>query len=219
MIEARRAGDLLEATPMDRPEDVEPDPKTGRVWVMLTNNSRRKSGKVNPANPRAKNVSGHIIEITEPNGDFTSTVSEWDIIVRCGDPKDRSTTWNPNTSENGWFGSPDNCALDVNGRLWIATDGNDRTGAADGLWALDTDGSARGTGKAFFRVPIGAELCGPRFTDDGETLFLAVQHPGDGNDASFENPTTRWPDFKDNMPPRPAVMAIRNINGKIVGSG
>ena len=218
MIEARRAGDLLEATPMDRPEDVEPDPKTGRVWVMLTNNSRRKSGDVNPANPRAKNVSGHIIEITEPNGDFTSTVSEWDIIVRCGDPKDRSTTWNPNTSENGWFGSPDNCALDVNGRLWIATDGNDRTGAADGLWALDTDGSARGTGKAFFRVPIGAELCGPRFTDDGKTLFLAVQHPGDGNDASFENPTTRWPDFKDNMPPRPAVMAIRNINGKIVGS-
>jgi len=219
LIEARRAADLLGATPMDRPEDVEPDPKTGRVWVMLTNNSRREAGDENPANPRAKNVSGHIIEITEPNGDFTSTVSEWDIIVRCGDPKDVSTTWNPSTSENGWFGSPDNCAVDADGRVWIATDGNDRTGAADGLWALDTDGAARGTGRAFFRVPIDAELCGPRFTEDGKTLFIAVQHPGDGDDASFENPTTRWPDFKAGMPPRPAVMSIRSINGMKIGSG
>ena len=50
---------------------------------------------------------------------------------------------------------PDNCAIDSQGRLWIATDGNNAkaTGRADGLWALETEGELRGTSKHFFRVP------------------------------------------------------------------
>jgi len=188
LIEARRAADLLGATPMDRPEDIEPDPKTGRVYLMLTNNTRRTLEQVDAANPRADNAFGHIIEIIEPDGDFTSTRSRWEILVQCGDPADQQVgaTWNTETSENGWFGSPDNCAIDPQGRLWVSTDGNGRTGANDGLWALSTDGELRGTGRAFFRAPNGAEVCGPRFTPDGNTLFLAVQHPGDGDRANFE---------------------------------
>ncbi|MEL7486749.1 MAG: PhoX family phosphatase [Pseudomonadota bacterium] len=219
LIETRRAADLLGATPMDRPEDVEPDSATGRVYVMLTNNTRRTPEQTDAANPRADNIAGHVIEITEPGGDFTSTRSRWDILVQCGDPADPTSgaTWNPATSENGWFGSPDNCALDEKGRLWVATDGNDATGANDGLWALTKSGPGRGTGRAFFRAPNGAEVCGPRFTPDGETLFLAVQHPGDGEGASFEDPSTRWPDFVDRTPPRPSVLAIRRKNGGSIG--
>ncbi len=219
LIETRRAADLLEATPMDRPEDVEPNPKTGRVYVMLTNNTRRTADQVDAANPRAANAFGHIIEIVEPNGDYTATRSKWEILVRCGDPSDASVgaTWNPATSENGWFGSPDNCAIDPDGRLWVSTDGNQRTGAADGLWAMETSGDARGKGQAFFRTPIGAELCGPRFTPDGKTLFVAVQHPGDGDDATFEAPTTRWPDFDPQMPPRPSVVVLKKSDGGVVG--
>ena len=88
---------------------------------------------------------------------------------------------------------PDNCAFDGQGRLWIATDGNNAkaTGRADGLWALETEGEARGTSKHFFRVPAGAEMCGPFFTPDDETLFLAVQHPGEADatarPSTFEN--------------------------------
>ncbi|MHA7872701.1 MAG: PhoX family protein, partial [Hyphococcus sp.] len=220
LIETRRAADLLGATPMDRPEDVEPDPSSGRVFLMLTNNTRRTSGQVDAANPRANNAFGHIVEIIEPDGDFTSTRSRWDILVRCGDPADPQVgaRWSAETSNHGWFGSPDNCAVDPKGRLWVATDGNQATGANDGLWALSTDGAARGAGRAFFRAPNGAEVCGPRFTPDGKTLFLAVQHPGDGAGTSFEKPSTRWPDFDDKTPPRPSVIAIRRKDGGDIGA-
>ncbi|MEC7574588.1 MAG: alkaline phosphatase PhoX, partial [Pseudomonadota bacterium] len=220
LISTRLAADLLGATPMDRPEDVEPDAKAGKVWVMLTNNNRRTSDEVDAANPRADNRFGHIVEIREPDGDFTATQSRWEILVQCGDPNvaEVGATWNPLTSDQGWFGSPDNCAVDPSGRLWVATDGNPSTGSADGVWAMETEGERRGTSKAFFRAPIGAEVCGPRFTEDGRTLFVAVQHPGDGDGATFETPTTRWPDFKEDHPPRPTVLAIRKLDGGQIGT-
>lgn len=220
LIETRRAADLLEATPMDRPEDVEPDPQGGRAWLMLTNNNRRTVDQINAANPRADNAFGHIIEIIEPGGDFASTTSTWEFLVKCGDPANPAfgAMWNPLTTENGWFGSPDNCAVDPSGRLWVATDGNPGTGAADGIWAMETEGSRRGTGRAFFRAPAGAEVCGPCFTPDGNTLFLAVQHPGDTDDATYEAPGTRWPDFEDGAPPRPSVVAVSREDGGPVGS-
>jgi uncharacterized protein len=223
LIETRRAADLVGATKMDRPEDIEASPKTNRVYVMLTNNTRRKDDQVDAANPRANNAFGHIIEMMPEGGDHASTRFAWEVIVKCGDPSVAAVgaSFSSETTKNGWFGMPDNCAVDNQGRLWIATDGNNAkaTGRADGLWALETEGEGRGTSKHFFRVPTGAEMCGPFFTPNDETLFLAVQHPGEaeeGETASFEKPATRWPDFKDGMPPRPSVLAItRRGGGKI----
>ena len=80
---------------------------------------------------------------------------------------------------------------------------------------METDGEMRGTSKHFFRVPVGAEMCGPWFVNDDQTLFLAVQHPGDG--STFEDPSTRWPDFADGMPPRPAVVVIQKQGGGRIG--
>jgi secreted PhoX family phosphatase len=220
VICARLAADLLGATKMDRPEDVEANPKTDKVYVMLTNNTSRTDDQVDAANPRPFNAFGHIIEITPDDRDHAAETFRWDILVKCGDPSiaDVGATFNPATSENGWFGMPDNCAIDSKGRLWIATDGNSReeTGRADGLWAMETKGALRGTAKHFFRVPVGAEMCGPCFTPDDEALFLAVQHPGTGDDATFAKPLTRWPDFVAGQPPRPSVLVVtRNGGGKI----
>jgi uncharacterized protein len=228
VIEARRAADLLGATPMDRPEDVEANPKTGKVYVMLTNNSRRKPDQVNVANPRPENKFGHIIEITPDNEDHATTGFGWNILVKCGDPSVAAVgaTFSSETTKNGWFGMPDNCAVDHQGRLWIATDGNtaSRTGRADGLWSMETEGAQRGTSKLFFRCPVGAEMCGPFFTPDDQTLFLAVQHPGEADPddplaepATFKTPSTRWPDFKPDTPPRPAVIVVTRKGGGPIG--
>ncbi|MBB3160351.1 hypothetical protein FHS25_000783 [Rhizobium laguerreae] len=225
LIECRRAGDALGATKMDRPEDVQPNSVNGKVYVMLTNNTRRKADQVDAANPRAENAFGHIIEISENDGDFTATSGKWEVLLKCGDPSVAAVgaTFSTETTKNGWFGMPDNCAVDAAGRLWVSTDGNNNkaTGRTDGLWAVDTEGAARATSKLFFRVPVGAEMCGPLFTPDDETAFVAVQHPADGGEdwrghgrpSYYEDLSTRWPDFKPDMPVRPAVVAITKIGG------
>ena len=226
MIDARIAADLLGATPMDRPEDAQPR-GDGTAYIMLTNNTKRKPDQVNAANPRAESSFGHIIEIKEDGANHSATSGTWSILVKCGDPDvtEVGAQWNPDTTENGWFGSPDNCPIDADGRLWVATDqgGNwDKTGKSDGLYAVETEGDGRGTSKLFFRCPVGSEMCGPYFTDDGETLFVAVQHPGtDGTknlagferESTFEDPATRWPDFDPKMPPRPSVVVITKQGG------
>ena len=229
MIDTRLAADLLGATPMDRPEDAQPR-GDGTAYIMLTNNSRRKPDQVDAANPRAESSFGHIIEIKEDGGNHASTRGTWSILVKCGDPAiaEVGAAWNPETSANGWFASPDNCAFDADGRLWISTDQGGswgKTGKSDGLYSLETEGDLRGHSKLFFRCPVGGELCGPYFTPDSETLFLAVQHPGtDGTkdlkgferDSTFEDPATRWPDFDPAMPPRPSVVVVtRQGGGKI----
>lgn len=230
LIETRRAADVLGATPMDRPEDVEPG-RNGRVYVMLTNNGKRS--EPDPANPRAANVWGHILELAAPGGDHAAERFGWEVLVKAGDPRrpEVAALWNPATSAQGWFACPDNCAVDHQGRLWVTTDQGSgwkkASGTADGVWALETEGAGRGTGRMFFRVPVGAEMCGPCFTPDDRTLFVAVQHPAtDGAEdfpgfnrrSTFEDPATRWPDFAPGVPPRPAVVVITKEDGGVVGT-
>ena len=228
MIDARIAADLLKATPMDRPEDVQPHPTNGRVYIMLTNNDRRRPEQAGGANPRPQNEFGHIVEMTAPDGNHAADTFRWDALVQCGDPAIASVgaRWNPATSSDGWFACPDNCTFDALGRLWVSTDQGSlwakKTNQADGFYAVGTDGATRGLPKLFFRCPVGAEMCGTCFTPDDRTLFLAVQHPATdgardwsafGRESTFEDPATRWPDFKPNMPPRPSVVVVRKKGG------
>jgi secreted PhoX family phosphatase len=228
VIDARLAADLLGATPMDRPEDIEAHPSSGKVYVMLTNNAQRRPEQTNKANPRPENQFGHIIEMTAPDGDHAAATYRWDILIKCGDPRvtEVGALWHPETSADGWFAAPDNCAIDAEGRLWVTTDQGSNwartTNKADGLYAVETEAARRGLSRLFFRAPVGAEVTGPCFTPDGETLFLSVQHPGTdgvkdwkpfGRESTFDDPATRWPDFDPAMPPRPAVVAIRKKGG------
>jgi uncharacterized protein len=228
LIETRRAADLLGATPMDRPEDVEPNPVNGRVYVMLTNNSRRKPEQVDAVNPRAENAHGQVVELIPPGGagkdaDHTADQFDWDFLLIAGDPKkpESGAQYHPDTE--AWISSPDNCAFDNEGRIWISTDqggAQAKNDIPDGMYACDLSGDGRAYIKFFFACPVGAEMCGPEFTPDGRTLFVAVQHPAEMDDyvSTFENPVTRWPDFAEGVPPRPSLVAITKDDGGPIGS-
>lgn len=226
VINARMAADLLKATPLDRPEDVVPNSHTGRVYVLLTNNTKRKQEDIDAVNPRANNQFGQIVEIAEANDDFAATEGTWDMLVVAGDPNkaEVGAKWNSNISENGWFACPDNGVVDQKGRLWVSTDQGDvayQTGTNDGLWGLETEGGNRGKGKMFLRCPEGAEATGPMFSDDGTSLFVAVQHPGAGSRASgkdsLHDPINRWPDNEKGVPPKPSIVVVQKHDGTEIG--
>jgi hypothetical protein len=54
--------------------------------------------------------------------------------------------------------------------------------------------------------------CGPGLSSDNTPLFLAIQHPTEG--SNFERPSTRWPDNRRALPPRPGVIVLQNNDTK-----
>ena len=219
VINARGAGDLLGATKMDRPEDVEPSPRTGKVYCALTSNDARKPDQVNKANPRPANKFGHILELIEDGGDHAGTRFRWEILLLGGNPKDPSHgAYYQGHTDVSPVAVPDNFAFDDQGRLWVATDGMDDTlGPNDAVFLVDTEGPLRGRALQFLSAPTGCEVCGPAFTPDNRTFFVAIQHPGLTDKATYAAPGSRWPDNRPDMPPRPSVVAIYRADGGKVG--
>jgi secreted PhoX family phosphatase len=242
VIKARAAADLLGATPMDRPEDVEPSPLTGRIYIACTKSEDRGvagttknwSGRetdiaTNAANPRANNKSGHIIEITEHNDDATAMGFRWDVFLLAGDPAagryivdarelaagnlaatDTYFAGYPNKSEVSQVHCPDNLGIDPQGRLWIVTDSDSHGHPNNGCFVVPVSGPDRGRLQQLASGPVGCEVCGCEFTPDGRTLFLSIQHPGEG--GTMEEPRSHWPDG-NGLPARAALIAIEREDG------
>ncbi|MFJ8360513.1 PhoX family protein [Streptomyces sp. NPDC093984] len=213
----RLAGDKVGATKMDRPEDIQPSPHTGKVYVVLTNNSNRgKPGyaAADEANPRNVNKHGHILELTERRNRPDSTAFAWSLFLVAGDPADPSTYFAGFPKDRvSPISCPDNVAFDPHGNLWISTDGN-QLGSHDGLFGVATSGDRRGELKQFLTVPTGAETCGPIVQD--RRVVVAVQHPGEIDGASVEKPASTWPDGPGKIV-RPAVVAVWRADGRDVG--
>jgi secreted PhoX family phosphatase len=247
LIKARAAAHLLGATPMDRPEDVEANPRTGRIYIACTRNESRKAasgavtyagrdveGGPDAANPRGANPWGHIIEIREAGDDHTALGFSWEVFLLAGNPSgdklvtdlqqlrpgqlDADSTYfagYPHAADLSPIGSPDNVGFDPDGNLWLVTDGAQPTGGNNGCWVCPTSGPARGRLQQFMSGPVGAEVCGCQFTPDGETLFLSIQHPGEGGNVA--HPRSHWPDGPGTQP-RSSVIAIRKEGGGKVGT-
>lgn len=241
LIKARAAATVLGATPMDRTEDIEANPVSGRIYVACTRNEQRTAaaGRImyagreveagaDRANPRGANPFGHIVEIREAGDDHTAREFSWEVFLLGGDPAggrlvtDLTQVRQDSTYYAGFakadelspIGSPDNVGFDRDGNLWIVTDGPQPRGSNDGCWVCPTDGPQRGRLQQFMSGPVGAEICGCQFTADSETLFLSIQHPGEG--GTVAEPRSRWPDGPGTQP-RSSVIAITREGGGRVG--
>ncbi len=211
LINTRGAADLVGATRMDRPEDLETNPVNRKLYAVFTNNTQRgTSGRpgTDTSNPRANNRHGHIIEITEDRDDPAAETFTWNIFMLCGDPT--------NPADGSFFGgfdpsrvspisSPDNITFDRQGNLWIATDGQAGTlQKNDGIYAVPVEGGERGFLRQFLSSVVGCETASLVFTPNSEALFVSIQHPGEG--SVFDTASSTFPD--GSRPPRPSVVVV-----------
>lgn len=187
-MRTREAARVLGGTPLDRPEDVEINPLNGDVIVSLTNH-------VPHDRPH-----GSILKIREKNGDPASLSFN-------------SSTWISGGPEAG-LSCPDNLAFDKSGNLWCTNDiADDKLNQGvyekfknNGLYFVPMHGPSAGQVFQVASAPRDAELTGPMFTPDGETLLISVQHPGEQT-KNLAQLTSYWPDGPGHLP-KSAVVAI-----------
>jgi uncharacterized protein len=229
LIRCRQAAASLGATPMDRPEDVEVSPVTGKVYMACTNNVNRTAAQIDGVNPRAANRAGHIIEIEETGGDHTALTFSWDIFMLCGEPSAADTYFaGYDKSQVSRIGAPDNLSFDSQGNLLIATDGMPSAlstgsgatlvpGPNDCIYAVPTQGAHRGHLKALVGSVAGCETAALFPTPDDKTLFVSIQHPGEG--GTIAAPTSAWPSAAADGVARPSVIAVFRTDGTAVTYG
>lgn len=224
MLNTRLAADAVGATPMDRPEWGTVHPHTGEVYFALTNNSGR--GAADAANPRAPNPYGHIIRWTEDDNNHAGTSFRWNIFVLSGPVGDSGVLGdaaNP-LDEDSIHASPDGLWMAPNGVLWIQTDmsGAQQTAGPFGENQMLAAEPQTGEIRRFFQGPLQQEVTGIAMTPDLGTMFINMQHPGEG--SGVNNFTSNWPDRPqpyatvDPAGPRPrcaTVIITRDDGGEI----
>ncbi len=149
-----------------------------------------------------------------------------------------------------WFARPTNASGQVKPLLWIQTDDGAYTDVTNCMMLAAMpgtvgDGGARtitntATGgatstqatrvgatptaaalKRFLVGPVDCEITGVDSTPDGRTLFVGIQHPGDGGTVAL--PGGHWPDSQATgtagaaVRPRSAVAVITKDDGGVVG--
>ena len=184
----RFAAHELGATALDRPEDIEIDPINGDVYITMTNNK-----------PKG-NYHGSILKIVEKDGDPASLEFTASTFLAGG--------------EMTGFSSPDNMVFDRKGNLWMTNDISKKSmGKApytkfknNGLFYIPLRGAHAGKVFQVASAPNDAELTGPCFSEDGKTLFLSVQHPGE-NSKTIDKLTSHWPGGGNSLP-KPSVVTI-----------
>lgn len=220
MIFARQAATQVGATTMDRPEWVAVHPDNKHVFCTLTNNKHRgvkDNQPVGGPNPRAQNNYGQIVRWLPHGGDHTNNSFEWDLYLIAGNPvvhKGTAYAGSENITAENMFNSPDGIGFDKAGRLWIQTDGkysNKGDFEGQGNNQMLCGDPMTGEVRRFLTGPIACEITGLTFSADYKTMFVGVQHPGEGGAPSH------FP-AGGNTKPRSTIVAITREDGGVIGA-
>lgn len=205
LVYTRMASDLLGATKMDRPEWISTSKKTGETYVTLTNNTQRGTAgraAVDRANPQAINRWGHIVRWKDADSHIGLTFN-WEVFALASEVFD----------EGGqMFGSPDGIWVDPDGRVFVQTDGTQPGENNDQMLVANPE--TREFRRLFTGVK-GCEVTGVAVTPSRKTMFVNLQHPGDGDpkNSNFPAPFTG----ASGPVPRDCTIVITNKKGNVVG--
>lgn len=251
LIDAHYAANACGATCTARPEDTEIAPD-GSLYISFTSGSpdSRDGGPDKRVFKGPKGETpyeyGFVMHVTEENNDPAALSFRWTMLTMGGEP----------TAGGAGFSNPDNLLIDPDGHVWIVTDmSSDKLNKAvprrigkngvptsqsnlrglfgnNSLWFVPTSGANAGDAYLFAMAPMEAELTGPFLSRDRQSLFLAVQHPGESNGIrqnmqsetrKFAMKTTdgkdfiqsrqvpigsNFPDKKANAVPKPCVVVV-----------
>lgn len=213
LINTKSAARVAGGTVMDRPEWLTVAPDNSAIYCTLTNNSGRQV--TDAANPRNRNLHGHIIKFKENGDSPLATTFTWEIFLLAGDPGLASGGSNLVGNINGdTFSSPDGIRIDPQGRLWVQTDhsvpGNsgvtgttiDQAFGHNAMFHIDQTSKQS---KRFLVGPLGCEITGIAYTPDLATFFINIQHP-----------TGNWP--VTGQPPRSSTIVVRRTDDQPVGN-
>ena len=250
LIDAHFAASAAGITCTARPEDTEVA-EDGTLYITFTSGTPGSDGGPDKSVFRGPNGEtnyeyGWIMKLTEDNNDPSAMTFRWELLATGGEP----------AMGGLGFSNPDNLAFDRNGDLWMVTDmstSNHNQELAsryqgeqplslketvglfgnNTVWYLPLQGVNQGNAYPFAVGPMEVEMTGPWFTQDQQTLFLAVQHPGEHNGTRLNQASqvrqfsllttsgegfmqqrtvpigSNWPSKNLNEAPRPAVIAIR----------
>lgn len=245
LIDAHFAANAVGGTCTARPEDLAINPRDKALFIAFTAGVAGGEGGSDKrifADKENKIYKyGCIMRLTENNNQPSALSFTWDIMAVGGEP-----------AEGGLgFANPDNLEFDQNGDLWMVTDmstgsqnqppridGNEWATGAFGnnsLWYIPLSGENAGKAYPFGIAPMEAEATGLFFTPDQQSLFLAIQHPGEKNgmrkDMAVEKQNfsllttdgqkfsqnrkipigSNFPFQKANQPPKPSVVVIQRV--------
>lgn len=198
------------------------------------------------------NVNGHILRVKEGSGGGAAAAFTWDVYL-FGAQSDADTglvNLSSLTADQD-FSSPDGLVFSKStGICWIQTDDGAYTDASNCMMLAGIPGSVgdgakktlahsstlsvdtflgkaptADTLKRFLVGPKDCEITGLVETPDGKTLFINIQHPGEGTKmADIADPskyTSKWPSsagYGAGSRPRSATIVITKNDGGRIGN-
>jgi uncharacterized protein len=225
-------------------------PGTGQIAVDPAN--PRGYADARGTTTQSGNVNGHIIRIKEGTGNAAATSFTWDVylfgaqadadpnLVNLSSLKAEQDFSSPDglafSKSTGicWIQTDDGAYTDVTNCMMLASipgtvgDGAKKTLVHSATVSVDTyvgKAPTADTLKRFLVGPKGSEITGLTETPDGKTLFVNIQHPGEGTAmADVGDPTkyqSQWPSsagYGAGKRPRSATIAITKNDGGRIGS-